>query len=159
MIIEDFFYESNYLDKFVLKPLCHIRGTWDLFWNDESKRYLVEEDSFGAEINNLISELEAIKPPKNYHDNEDILAHYVEKKLNWGIYKINKRWTGADYKVILEQGGFGDIDEKNLLLAASGRIHAAIRFGQNRYDDMEFGHMVILSNVISIILFHRHNNL
>ncbi|MBC7523917.1 MAG: hypothetical protein H7239_05715 [Flavobacterium sp.] len=158
MLIENFFYKSHFLDMFVLKPLWMIRGTWDLFWDTDSKRYLVEEDSFGNEINDLISELESISPPENYHDNEDILAEYVDKKLNWGMKKIKKKWIGADYKVILEQGGFGDIDEKNLVLAASGRIHAAIKFGQKHFDEMENGHMIILSNVLSIILFHRYCN-
>ncbi len=156
MKVEDFFYDSVYLDMFVLKPLWIARGTWDLSWDNNTKRYKVEEDSFGNEINALITELEKINPPDNYHDNEDALAHYVKEKLNWGIRKINKRWTGSDYKVILEQGGFGDIDEQDLVLAASGRIHAAINYGQQHFDEMEEGHMIILSNILSIILFHRY---
>ena len=157
MIIEDFFYKSSFLDMFVLKPLWHIRENWDLYWDPNSKRYAVEEDSFGQDINDLISELENTTPPKNYHENEDILAEYVATRLNWGIKKIKNRWTEADYKSILEQGGFGDIDEKNLVLAASGRIHAAIKFGQNHFDKMEDGHMIILSNILSIILYHRNS--
>lgn len=82
----------------------------------------------------------------------------LKKKLNWGIEKIGKRWTGSDYKAILEQGGFGDIDEQNLVLAASGRIRASIKYGQKHFDKMENGHMIILSNILSIILFHRYCN-
>ena len=155
MTIEDFFYKSSFLDMLVLKPLSHIREIWDLSWDGKLKRYLVEDDSFGEEINNLISELEKTVPPKNYHDNEDLLAEYLKERFNWDLKKINKKWTGAEYKVILEQGGFGDINEENLVLAASGRIHAAIKFGQNNFDAMENGHMFILANILSIILYHR----
>lgn len=143
---------------FVLKPLWVARGNWDLSWDNKTKRYVVEEDSFGNEINALITELEKVNPPDKYHDNEDVLARYVEEKLNWGIEKIGKRWTGSDYKAILEQGGFGDIDEQNLVLAASGRIRASIKYGQKHFDKMENGHMIILSNILSIILFHRYCN-
>jgi hypothetical protein len=155
-MIENFFYKSSYLDLLVLKPLWHIREIWDLSWDDKTKRYLVEEDSFGAEINALITELENASVPENYHENEDKLAEYVAEKLNWQIKKIGQRWTEADYKSILEQGGFGDIDEQNLVLAASGRIHAAIKFGQSHFDKMEDGHMNILANILSIILYHRN---
>ncbi|MBD0780102.1 hypothetical protein HPE56_20070 [Maribacter sp. ANRC-HE7] len=155
MNIEDFFYKSTYLDMFVLKPLWIARGNWDLSWDSETKRYIVEEDSFGQEINDLISEIENTKPPKKYHDNEDILAEYVNQNLNWDIKKIKNRWEGAEYKSILEQGGFGDIDEKNLVSAATARIHTAIKFGQKHFDEMENGHMIILSNILSIILYHR----
>lgn len=108
MVVEDFFYKSSFLDMFVLKPLWHIRETWDLSWCENTKRYIVEDDSFGNEFNNLITELENTISPKEYHQNENILAEYIAKKLNWDIKKINNRWTGAEYKVILEQGGFGD---------------------------------------------------
>jgi hypothetical protein len=155
--MEDFFFKSSFLDMFVLKPLSHIRGNWDLSWDDKTKRYIVEEDSFGFEINNLITELEKTKPPKNYHENEDLLAEYVAERFNWGIQKIKNRWTNAEYKIILEQGGFGDIDEKNLVLGASGRIHTAMKFGQDNFDEMEEGHMIMLANILSIILYHRMN--
>lgn len=155
MIIEDFFYKSSFLDMLVLKPLSHIRETWDLSWDDKTKRYSIEDNSFGQEFNNLISELEKTLPPQNYHDKEDLLAEYLKKRFNWELKKIGKKWTGAEYKVILEQGGFGDINEENLVLAASGRIHAAIKLGQNNFDEMENGHMFILANILSIILYHR----
>lgn len=157
MIIEDFFNGSVNLDRYVLRPLSHLKQTWDLSWDKSTKRFVVEKDSFGTDFNELITELEHTNPPDNYHDNEDKIAEYFKKFLKWEIQKINRRWTGADYEFILEQGGFGDIDEKNLVLAASGRIHAAIKFGQDHFDDMEDGHMNILSNILSIILFHRYN--
>lgn len=157
MKVEDFFYNSSFLDMYVLKPLSHIRDTWDLSWDNDTKRYIIENDSFGKELNDLITELENVSPPDSYHENEDKLADYVAAKLNWGIIKINNRWTEADYRSIFEQGGFGDIDEENLVLAASGRIHAALKFGQNHFDEMEEGHALILSNILSIILYHRNN--
>lgn len=157
-MIEDFFYNSEFLDRFVLRPLSHLKPTWDLSWDKKTKRYTVENDSFGKEINKLINDVENAIPPDNYHDNEDKIAEYFKKFLKWDIEKINKKWIGADYEFILQQGGFSDIDEKNLILAASGRIHAAIKYGQKHFDDMEKGHMIILSNVLSIILFHRYCN-
>ena len=156
MMIEDFFYKSTYLDMFVLKPLWIAKGNWDLTWDSKTKRYIVEDDSFGNEINSLISEIEDINPPKTYHDNEDIIAEYVKANLNWGIEKIKRRWEGAEYKAILEQGGFSDNDEKNLVLAATGRIHTSIKLGQNHFDNMENGHMIMLANILSIILYHRY---
>jgi len=157
MKIEDFFYNSTYLDMFVLKPLWIAKENWDLIWDSNAKRYIVEDDSFGNEINSLISELESITPPKNYHNKEDILAEYVKTNLNWGIEKIKSRWVGADYKAIIEQGGFSDIGEKNLVLAATGRIHTSIKLGQNHFDEMENGHMIMLANILSIILYHRYH--
>lgn len=156
MKIEDFFYNSAFLDIYVLKPLSHIRENWDLSWDPDVKRYIIEEDSFGKEINELITELEITPHPEDYHKNEDILAEYIVEKLNWDIVKIKNRWTNADYKGILEQGGFGDIHEKNLVLAVAGRISTAIKFGQNHFDKMEEGHSIILSNIMSIILYHRY---
>lgn len=99
--------------------------------------------------------MENTQPPKKYHGNEDVLAEYVNDNLNWNIKKVKNRWEGADYKVILEQGGFGDIDEKNLILAATARIHTAIKLGQKHFDEMENGHMIMLANILSIILYHR----
>lgn len=154
--IEDFFYKSTYLDMFVLKQLSHIKGNWDLSWNSNTKGYIIEDDSFGNEINSLIDELENTIPPKKYHDNEDVLADYVKANLNWNIEKNNNRWEGADYKAIIEQGGFGDKDEKNLILAATARIHTSIKLGQKCFDEMETGHMIMLANILSIILYHRY---
>ena len=65
MNIEDVFYKSIYLDMFVIEPLWIARGKWDLRWNSEAKIYIVEEDSFGQEINDLISEINGTIPSKN----------------------------------------------------------------------------------------------
>lgn len=157
MKIEDFFYKSDFLDKFVLRPLSHIRSNWDLYWDEDIKRYKIEEDSFAKEFNDIITELETISPPENYHEYEDKLAEYVASRLNWGIEKVGNRWTKADYESILEQGGYGDINEQNLLKAASGRINKAIEYGQNSFGEMEKGHLKILSALLTIILYHRDN--
>ena len=94
-------------------------------------------------------------PPARYHDNENRLAEYVRKNLKWPIRKEGKRWVGADYSSIIEQGGFDDFDQQDLVLAAAGRIRAAIDHGQQHFDDMEESHRRILGAVISIILYHR----
>jgi hypothetical protein len=54
----------------------------------------------------------------------------VVKHLKWPIRKEGKRWVGSDYNAIIQQGGFDDLDEKDLVLAAAGRIRTAIDRGQ-----------------------------
>ena len=153
--MRNFFAKSDYLDMMVLRPLSHILPNWELTWNNKTNKYVVEKNSYAKKLNHLLLEIERINPPKRYHDNEDFLAEYVKINLKWPVTKKGNKWICGDYSSLLEQGGFGDINEKNLIQAASGRIHAAIRHGQNHFDDMEEGHMKILASVISIILYHR----
>ena len=151
----EFFKMSDCLDYLVLRPLSHINLNWELSWNYENNKYLIEEGSFAKQLNELIEEIESIKPTIKYHNNEDFLAEYVKTKFNWPVYKIGNKWICDDYAFLLEQGGFGDFDEKNLVNAASGRIHAAKKNKQNHFDDMEEGHRKILASVLAIILYHR----
>lgn len=153
--IRDFFAWSDRLDYDVLRPLSHIRANWELWWDAASQRYDTEDDSYAADLNSLIDELARTPPPARYHDNEDGLAEYVTAKLKWPISKVKGRWVGADYASILEQGGFGDIDQQGLLAAAAGRIHAAIRYGQRHFDEMERSHRHMLAAVLTIIFYHR----
>ena len=153
--ILSFFHRCEYLDYLVARPLSHIRPNWELIWDHENEKYLVEEESYSNLLNILISELCAVNPPSKYHDNEDRLAEHVISDLGWKVRKINGRWVGEDYEAILEQGSFSDIQQKNLVLAAAGRIRAAIVRGQLHFDDMEQGHQKILAGVLSCILYHR----
>jgi hypothetical protein len=75
--------------------------------------------------------------------------------LKWAIRKDGDRWVGEDYGLILQQGGFRDINEQNLVLAAAGRIHAALDRNQLHYDYMEDSHRRMLGAVIATILYHR----
>jgi len=156
--IKDFFAWSNLFDYMVTRQLSHIRGNWELTWDHEEKQYEPEENSYAEMINNFIIEISNLKPPAKYHNNEDRLAEYCKKNLNWDIKKVGNHWVGSDYASILEQGGFNDIDEYNLCLAACGRIKAALERGQMHFDDMEESHRKMLADVIAIILFHRENN-
>lgn len=155
--MNDFFNnsEADSLDAMVLKQLEHIYGNWELTWDYEEDKYLEEDDSYAALLNELIEELGSVSPPEKYHDNEDRLAEYVKNSLNWGIRKVGNRWEGDDYISILEQGGFQDVDEKELVLATSGRIRAAQERGQVHFDDMEKSHKKILADVLAVILYHR----
>jgi hypothetical protein len=146
---------SSILDYMVLRPLAHIRSAWDITWDEESNSYLEEPDSFAGLLNSLIAELATINPPIRYHDNEDRLAEYVQTHLNWRIHKAGNRWVGVDYESILAQGGFGDSDQGELLLAASGRVKAARDRGQLHFDDMEQSHQRMLAAVLTIVLWHR----
>jgi hypothetical protein len=153
--IKDFFANSELLDYLALRPLSHINGNWELIWDIEKEEYEREEDSFAGKLNDLILELARTTPPTKYHENEDKLAEYVKKHLNWSVNKVGNRWEGEDYQVILEQGGFHDINENELVKAATGRIQAALDRGQFHFDDMEESHRKILGGVLCIILYHR----
>lgn len=153
--MKSFFENSKYLDRFALRPLSHIKGNWELTWDYDSEADETEEDSYAEMLNNLIEELGQVQPSSRYHDNEDRLAEFVQANLNWNILKVGNRWVGEDYSAILEQGGFDDIDEANLILAVAGRIKAAVARNQLHFDDMEESHQKMLSAVLSIILYHR----
>ncbi|MEA5554513.1 hypothetical protein VB713_26630 [Anabaena cylindrica UHCC 0172] len=150
-----FFGQSDLLDRLVLRQLSHIKHNWELVWDDENEKYEPEEDSYAEKLNQLIEELGRVDPPQKYHENEDCLAEYVVANRYWQINKVNGRWVGADYVGILEQGGFHDIDEVNLILATAGRIKAATDRNQYHFDYMEQSHQEILANVLAIILYHR----
>jgi hypothetical protein len=161
--IRNFFEPSDIMEHEVLRPLSHIRANWDLYIDSETGRYLEEEDSFAALFNALIDELATTQTPLRYHDNEDRLGEYVQKQLNWGIRKSGSTWVNqdgsrlnpSDYLALMEQGGFDKQGIRNLVLAASGRVHAAIRLGQMHFDEMERSHQVILAGVLAAILYHR----
>lgn len=155
--VKDFFANSNSLDYLVLRQLSHISLSWELQWDHNKNEYIRDDDSFAGLLNDLILELANTASPPKYHDNEDTLAEYVKERLNWRIEKVGNRWIGNDYESILEQGGFNDLDEKNLIQAAAGRVKASIEHGQPHFDDMEEGHQKILAGVLVIILYHRDN--
>lgn len=154
-VIAFFAWSNDTLDYLVLRPLSHIASSWELSWDQQAQRYWPEEDSFGAALNQMIFDLAHITPPQRYHDHEDRLAEYAIAQLKWPIRKIGGRWVGADYDSLLEQGGCHDVDQADLLLAAAGRVHAALKRGQMHFDDMEISHRRMLGTVLSIILYHR----
>lgn len=153
--IKDFFTNSDDLDRLVLRPLSHINMNWEIRWCNKNKEYIREEDTFASILNDLIDEFAKTVPPNKYHKNEDCLAEYVKEFLNWKITKINDKWIGEDYDAILEHGGFHDLNEANLVKAATGRINAAIKRNQYHFDEMEKSHQRMLAAVITIIIFHR----
>lgn len=63
LLIFNFFYNSESVLDYVLKPLQHIRSNWDVIWDYDNDRY-IEEQSFGAEVNELINELSIVDAPK-----------------------------------------------------------------------------------------------
>ena len=155
--IKSFFKRSELFGYLVTRQLSHINCNWELIWDHEKQEYEPEKESFAALFNRLIEELSEVEPPIRYHENEDCLAEYVISELDWKIKKVNGRWVGQDYTVILEQGGFNDINEKNMMLAASGRIKAAIDRKQFNFDNMEKSHRKMLADVLACILYHRIN--
>lgn len=153
--LKDFFSHSEFLDALALRQLSHINGNWELTWDECNEQYEPEEDSFANKVNELVEELSEIDPPLRYHDNEDRLAEHVVGRLGWNIRKVGGRWIGEDYPLILEQGSFGAAAQQELLLAASGRIKAAIVRGQLHFDDMEASHRKMLADVLAIVLYRR----
>jgi len=153
--IRKFFAHSNVLDYLVLRPLSHIAQNWEMTWDPVANFYEPEVDSFAADVNAVI-ELIATKPtPERYHDNEDYLAEHVVRELRWPIQKKGTFWVGEDYDCILEQGGFGDLNQSNLISASSGRVHAAFKHGQTHIDDMEECHRNMLTALMTITIYHR----
>lgn len=153
--VKDFFRSSELLDALALRQLSHINGNWELAWNESLEQYEPEDHSFAAKVNELIEELSSLKPPLRYHDNEDRLAERVRDRLGWNLKKVGKKWVCEDYPVVLEQGSFNDAGQRELLLAAAGRIKAAIEYGQMHFDEMERSHQKILADVLAIVLYHR----
>lgn len=155
----EFFDRSHLLDYEVLRPLSHIRYKWELLPGAaDGFHFELEEDSFSKELSELIDELDATPIPARYHDNEDRLAEYVRDKFEQEIEKVGHRWLGKDYRIILQDAGILDIDEKNLVQSAKGRIVAAQKRNQNHYDDMEPGHRKMLAVILALILYHRADN-
>jgi len=161
--LTQFFKPSDYIEHEILRPLDHMRLNWELTVNQTTGRYEDEEDSFAWLFNHLIDELETVVPPLKYHDSEDRLGEHVQKKLNWSFSKAKGIWFSAegkrlhssDYLAMLEQGGFKIDGDSDLVLAASGRIKAAMDRGQAHFDDMERSHQVVLAGIMASILYHR----
>lgn len=152
MRVKEFFAKSEMLDYAVLRPLSHLNVCWELIWDGQN--YVDEEDTFSGVLIRLIDRMSSASPPKKYHENEDILAESVVASLGWGIEKVGRRWEGADYVSILEQGSIGNaVNQDELFLATTGRVVAAINHGQHRFDDMEEGHQTILAAALSILVF------
>ncbi len=161
--VRDFFACSGWVDRLVLKPLSHIRANWELSWDDDSRAYVPEDDSFADLLNQLIQELDKCDTSERYHNDEDILGVWVQERLNWNIKKDGHIWVRDDgkrlepdgYIVLLQQGAFQDVNESHLVKAAAGRIQAAIMQGQTHFDQMELSHQYILAGVLTSILYHR----
>lgn len=150
-----FFAQSSSLDYLILRPLSHITMNWELTWDRSKDNYATEPNSFAASLNKLVEEIAETETPPRYHDHEDRLAEFVRDEFNWPIHKVANRWVGAEYDSILENGGHRDLDEKNLVLAATGRVQAAIDRDQLEFDDVEESHQKMLAAVLTIILYHR----
>jgi hypothetical protein len=153
--IRNFFAKSALLDRMTLRPLSHITTSWECAWNPETLQYDPEEDSFAADLNAVVELVANCERWARYHDHEDTLAERTLRELKWPIQRKGNQWQGADYHTVLEQGGFGDIGQEDLISAAAGRVHAAMAFGQFHFDDMEERHLNMLAGLITIIIFHR----
>ncbi|MEO9168505.1 MAG: hypothetical protein ABI230_08890 [Aestuariivirga sp.] len=161
--VVDFFSSSDLLDHDALRPLSHIKFSWELTSGD-SDIYRPEDDSFAVDLNMLISQIAGASPPANYHYYENSAAR-LYAYLNSDRYALIKGfWCDAPSGIrlsseevcgMLEQATAGQDDVPSLVLAAAGRVNAALRFGQTHYDEMEVGHRLMLAGLITIILFRR----
>jgi hypothetical protein len=154
--VRDFFACSDVLDYLVLKPLSHITLNWEAQWDLVTHRYKPEAKSFADDLNAVIDLIAASSPPTWYHDHEVRLAERVIRELGWPIQKKGSRWVGSDYASIVEQGAFRDLKQRDLVSAASGRVHAAFMHGQRHIGDMENCHQAMLTALLTIIIYHRY---
>lgn len=152
-LVQAFFAGSDYLDYMVLRPLSHITMSWEAAWGVD--RYEPEADSFAGDLNEIIDQIAGSPRPDRYHDNEDRLAERVVTELKWPIQKKGGRWYGADYQSILEQGAFRDIGQRELAIAANGRVQMALDYEQTHFDEMDDAHMTMLSALMTIMIYHR----
>jgi hypothetical protein len=152
-LVRAFFADSYYLDYIVLRPLSHITMNWEAAWGVD--RYEPEADSFAGDLNEIIDQIAESPRPDRYHDYEDSLAERVVTLLKWPIQKKGGRWHGADYQSILEQGAFRDIGQRDLAIAANGRVQMALDYGQAHFDEMDDAHMTMLSALMTIMIYHR----
>ncbi|UVO55290.1 hypothetical protein [Sphingomonas sp. SUN039] len=155
--VRDFFAWSDLLDHDVLHPLAHIKGNWEATWDHTTRRYESEEGSFAKSLNLMIDDIADTAISPRYHDNEDVVARYLASQPGSKIAKVGGRWVGEEYGWTLEQGGFYDIDQGELLTSAIGRVAAALKRDQTHYDMMETGHRMMLADILTIILYHRSN--
>jgi hypothetical protein len=139
----------------VLRPLSHIAPNWECSWDHDAGRYVPEPDSFAEDINAVVDLVACCPRPFKYHDHEDRIVESLIRKRKWPVQKRGGRWITADYAHLLEQGGFEDVSQQNLIAAASGRVHAALDFGQAHFDEMEESHLHMLAAVLTIIIYHR----
>lgn len=153
--VKDFFRNSVLLDELALRQLSHVNGNWELTWDESMEQYEPEDDSYAIKVNELIKQLGSVVPPLKYHDNEDRLAEHMKGRHGWNVRKEGSRWVGADYPLVLEQGSFKDVGQRDLMLAAAGRIKAAMKRGQMHFDEMEECHQRMLADVLAIVLYHR----
>jgi len=151
--VRAFFARSDYLDYMVLRPLSHITMNWETSW--EEGRYAPETGSFAGDLNEIIEQIAMSPRPDRYHDNEDRLAERVLTDLKWPIQKKGYHWHGADYQSILEQGAFRDVGQRELAIAAAGRTHTALDYGQTHFDTMDDAHMTMLSALMTFMIYRR----
>jgi len=161
-----FFANSDWLDRAVLRPISHVAGNWELTWNTHADRYEPESDSLADHLNVLIHDMAASKPPADYHHYENKLAiSYDDVKS--GRFKLNrsrKLWidTATNLPVskdmvghMIEQATCGHYDVPDLVLSAAGRVATSLRFGVSHFDDLDDGHLEMLSVIMTDILFRR----
>jgi hypothetical protein len=161
---ELFFLHSDLLDHAVLRPISHVMPNWELIQCQDSEYYEEEADSFAAHLNVLIQEISRSSPPRDYHAYENRLAINYSEVTSGRFYLDGKLWrdrkTGnlvqKDFVGhMIEQATCGHYDVPDLVLAASGRIAASLRFGVDHFDKLDHGHMEMLSVIMTDILFRR----
>lgn len=150
------------MDGTVTRPLSHIAPHWELIWQDKERRYLDEEYSLGSHFNDLIEDISVSPKPKNYH-------RYMDNHLIYrsDIVLKNKIWcdVSTDDKIDVEMMGhyisqeaIGDLEAKNLILAAAGRIEVSRKLGFENYDELDDNHMGMLAQILTSILYCRSSD-
>jgi hypothetical protein len=160
----DFFANSDFLDHVVLRPLSHVAANWELTSIPGPDLYLEEDNSLAGQLNVLIEEISTSNPPRDYHAYENKLAmnypevrsgrYYLEGKL-WRDIQSGKLVEKDFVGHMIEQATAAQNDVPDLVLAAAGRVATAFNFRVAHFDDLDRGHMEMLSVIMTDILFRR----
>lgn len=159
-----FFRRSSFLDHAVLRPLSHVSPDWELQSDGDDDHYLEEDGSLAAHLNVLIENIANSSPVLDYHSHENELASGYQEVSSGEIYLEGNLWldrkTGRPIEKdmvghMIEQSTAGWDDLPELVLAAAGRVAAALRFGISHFDDLDSGHMQMLAVIMTDIIFRR----
>jgi hypothetical protein len=162
--VRKFFNNSDLLDHAVLRPIDHVAPNWELTSGGIDGMYIEEDGSLAAHLNVLIEEIATSSPPRDYHSYENALAINYDGVRSGRVYLDGKLWRDAQTGKLVEKDMVGHMIEQatsahydvpDLVLAAAGRVAAAFHFGTTHFDDLDHGHLEMLSIIMTDTLFRR----
>ncbi|MFN7310785.1 MAG: hypothetical protein ACK5T0_05370 [Vampirovibrionales bacterium] len=162
----NFFANSDFLDRVVLRPIDHLGYDWELTWDSDKQEYKPEQNSLAEHLNILIRDIASATPEKYYHTLEN---KWIElfSDVKQGAYKLNSNrlWVDSltDEPVpkdmlghMLEQATCCYEDIPDLITAVAGRVQTSMGRGKKtHFDQLDNGHMQMIGIIMTVILFRR----